>query len=258
MESIFKTPSSAVLGVSGVSVAGGGGATGAVGGHFPAGAAFGTTPTSGALSSPSSAPPAPGGAGGNTTGVGVPMVHYVLLRTDTATPLITSSNWNDLDLNQTDTQYIFAKLQLAARQLAATLQSTPSSLGVKTKSVGNIAEEMALAAPYAQAIHMRGQKHIFSYYSLGEYSLICHREEWSSLSASGGLAELDSAETALSNSPDMICNDGSLDFEKEAALKIVLQQLYVLLNTTESTGPNSSVLGAAQAQGFDLPALGTS
>jgi hypothetical protein len=199
-------------------------------------------------SSSSSSTPTSTLTGSATTMNSSSTVHYLLLRTDTTTPLITSANWNDLDLNQTDSQYIFAKLQLAARQLAATLQnSAANSSGGHNSSSSTVgishhdphSDSITPHTPYAQAIHMRGQKHVFSYYALGEYSLILHREEL----APAGLTSIDanstlsmdmdwspSASSSTSASPDMICNDGSIDFEKEAVLKSILQQVYVSLN----------------------------
>eukprot|EP01122_Echinamoeba_exundans_P013131 TRINITY_DN5680_c0_g1_i1.p1 TRINITY_DN5680_c0_g1~~TRINITY_DN5680_c0_g1_i1.p1 ORF type:complete len:340 (-),score=54.81 TRINITY_DN5680_c0_g1_i1:329-1348(-) len=224
-----------------------------------------------ATSSTSNAASANANASSNALGSNT--VHYLLLRTDTTTPLITSSNWNDLDLNQTDSQYIFAKLQLAARQLAATLQnssgtssasasasaSTSGSSTLKhhaldATTAGSSGHESIMShTPYAQAIHMRGQRHVFSYYALGEYSLILHREELapigltsmdaSSLSAS--TIDMDWAPAASnsssvgSTSPDMICNDGSVDFDKEAVLKSILQQLYVSLNGYPESIPST-------------------
>lgn len=201
-------------------------------------------------------------------------VHYVLMRVDSPTPLLQSPNWTELDLNQTDTQYLFAKLQWAARQLAATLNpssaaahapsqqaavqsstpSTPSSSSSSSSLFIPRSNGSSSPMPYTQAIHMRGQKHVFSYYALGEFCLILHREEGGPPPGSAGgmnasdewLLNADPLSSAGSHT--MICNDGSLDFDKEAQVRSVLQQLSALLNLdSEASGSLSASLNTSSA-----------
>jgi len=179
------------------------------------------------------------------------VVHYILLnlKQDDALPLYASANWATLDLDQADCAFIFSKLRMTARQFASTL-SEPKTAG----------------------IHLKGESHIFSYFDLGEYCLILHRDLTTSMLTtnavgpngkptivrtttalltadnptsdplvtgnSSGLAA-GSGGTGYPQRATYFCKDGSGDLEKEQLVDQLIKQLLECLHDSGLTNPTA-------------------